>query len=344
MFNFDFTKKSQNKSKKRVGLDLGTSAVKLIEVENIGEKPALTKIGIRALPDPSRETLKESIGSLIEELKLSSKEVNISVTGPSTIVRFVSMPKMRDDELKGAIRFEAEKYIPFSLDDCIIDYQVLKKNEKENKFDMLLVAVKKETIMEKIGIIEGVGLDVGLVDVDTFAVTNSFLKNFSNREDPNKAAALVNIGASITNVSIVKGQIPCFSRDVAIGGNDFTAAISKGMNIDRAAAESLKVSAQDKAKDVTVFTKSVLNNLLDEIKLSFSYYENQSGSGIEDIYISGGSSMLSGLEGAFNESFELKPFLWDSLGFLDISKIGESLLLAKTMSRFFAVSSGLVLR
>lgn len=342
MFNFDIGKKFHSKPKNRAGLDLGSSAIKLLEIENLQDKPLLTKIGLKALADSSKETLIDTVKSLMDEIKLTTKEVNIAVSGPSTIVRFVSMPKMREDELKGAIKFEAEKYIPFTIDDCLVDYQVLKKDDKENKLDMLLVAVKKELVMDKIAIAQECGLDVGIVDVDTFALANSFLKNFASY-DADKTAALLNIGASLTNVSIVRGGILCFSRDVSIGGSDFTSAISKSLNIDMKSAESLKISAKDKMQEVANCTKSTLNNLIDEMRLSFSYYENQSGRGIDEIYISGGASGLAGLEAAFHEAFESKPFLLDPLQFIDTSA-AQNIELVKTMGRSFAVASGLAVR
>ncbi|MDP3791822.1 MAG: type IV pilus assembly protein PilM [Candidatus Omnitrophota bacterium] len=343
MFSFDFKKSFQTKPKNRIGLDIGSSAVKIVEIENLEGKSILAHIGLKKLPNPSKETLVESIKSLIEESKISSKEVSVSVSGPSTIVRFVSMPKMREDELKGAIKFEAEKYIPFAIDDCIIDYQVLKKDEKENKLDMLLVAVKKELVMGKIAIAEAGGLDVRIVDVDTFAIANSFLKNFNNH-DTNKTAALLNIGSGLTNVSIVRDGVLHFSRDVAIGGADFNNVISKGLNLDPAGAENIKIAPKDKAPDVVSCTKSMLNNLLDEMRLSFSYYENQSGMGIDEIYLSGGTSDLVGLEGAFHEAFESKPFLWDPTQFLDTSRVTQNADLIKKMSRSFAVAVGLAIR
>jgi type IV pilus assembly protein PilM len=343
MFNLDFKKKFQPKTKYRTGLDIGSSAVKILEIENLDDKPTLAHIGLKTLPDVSKATLTGTIKSLVEELRLSTREVNISVSGPSTIVRFVSMPKMREDELRGAIKFEAEKYIPFAIDDCIIDYQVLKKDDKENKLETLLVAVKKELVLEKIAVAEESGLNVAVVDVDTFAVANSFLRNFGGR-DQSKTAALLNVGANITNVSIVRDGILYFSRDVAIGGSDFTAAIAKGLNVDKADAEKLKIFPQDKEQEVLKYTKNATNNLVDETRLSFSYYENQSGRGIDEIYISGGTSALAGLENVFNEAFESKPFFWDPLQFLDKSKLSQNTELLKNMNRSFAVAAGLALR
>lgn len=343
MINFDIKRRFQHKPKSRIGLDLGSSAIKILEIENLDGKSVLTRVGLRTLRDPSKESIVESVRSLVEETALPTKEVNISISGPSAIVRFISMPRMREDELRSAIKFEAEKHIPFAIGDCIVDYQVLKKDEKENNLNVLLVAVKKEPILNKIAIVEDAGLSASIVDVDTFAVANAFLKNFSQR-DADKTAALLNIGASLTNVSIVRSGILCFSRDVAIGGADFNAAISKSLGIDSKAVEDVKITPGGSLQDIINCTKNMVNNLLDEMKLSFSYYENQSGRGIDEIYISGGTSGLAGLEAAFHEAFESKPFLWDPLQFLDTSKVSQNDVVAKNMNRFFAVAAGLAIR
>jgi type IV pilus assembly protein PilM len=274
MFNFDIKKSFSLRPRTSVGLDLGKYAVKLLEVEHSGEKSVLRRIGFKKLSDPSKETLVNSVRSLAEELSLSAKEVNISVSGPSTIVRFVSMPKMREDELKGAIRFEAEKHIPFSIDDCIIDYQILRKNEKENKIEMLLVAAKKAFITERISIAEECGFTVSLIDVDSFAMTNSFLKNFSDYE-ASKSAAVLGIGAGITNVSIVQGGVLRFCRDIAMGGAEITSAISKGLNVDAKTAENVKLAPGARLQEIAGFAKNTLNSLIDEIGMSFTTKINQ---------------------------------------------------------------------
>jgi len=343
MFNLNIRKGFPAKARTRVGLDIGRYAVKLLEAQTQGGRSFLTRIGMKKLSDPSRETLVDSVKSLSEELKHSTKDVNISVSGPSTIVRFVSMPKMREDELKGAIKFEAEEHIPFAIEDCVIDYQVLKKDEKDNKIELLLVAAKKAFIMEKLAAVEECGFSVNLIDVDPFAAANSFLSNFSDY-DAAKSAAVLNIGANITNVSVIRGGTLCFCRDVAVGGADFTAAVSKSLNIDLKTAEDIKLAPAARLQDVANAAKNTLNSFFDELRLSFSYYENQSGRPIDEVYACGGSSLQAGMESAFVEAFELKLLLWDPLQFFDNSKLTQGAEAAKATSRYFAVAAGLAIR
>lgn len=340
--DFKLGKNLSSKPKSKVGLDIGSSSVKMVEISSSGEGSSLVCMGMKKASSSVREPLVETIKSLSSEIKITAKEAAISVSGPSVIVRFVSMPKMRDDELKGAIRFEAEKHIPFSINDCIVDHQILQKNDKEGKLEILLVAVKKDFVMNRVSIAEESGFSVSVVDVDTFAVANAFL-NSPSRAPAGKTAALLNIGANFTNAGIVRDGVLCFARDIAIGGNDFNQAISKALSIDIKSAENLKMS-KDKLQDVMACTRGVMNNLLDETRLSLSYYENQSGRGVDEICVSGGSSAMSSLEVLFQEAFESKPVLWDPLDSLNNSHNSFDMASVEKMKSSFAVAVGLALR
>ena len=342
--NFNIAKKFQTKLKNRVGLDIGSSSVKIVEIVSSGEDSSLVCLGMKKASSSIREPLIEAIKSLSSEINVTAKEAAISVSGPSVIVRFVSMPKMRDDELKGAIRFEAEKHIPFPINDCIVDHQILNKNDKEGKFDILLVAAKKDSVMDKVSIAEESGFSVSAVDVDTFAVANAFLKSPSHAPAAGKTAALLNIGSNFTNVGIVRDGVLCFARDIAIGGTDFNQAISRALSIDIESAEDVKLFPKDRLQDMIACTKGIMSNLLDDTRLSLSYYENQSGRGVDEICISGGSSAMPGLETLFKEVFESKPVLWDPLDSLNKSAGGFDTALIEKMRSSFAVAVGLALR
>ena len=340
----DFGKKPRVPAKNKVGLDIGAHAIKMLEISwGANNKPALVGLGLKKVTGASKQEIAGLVKTLAEESKISTKEVNISVSGPSVIVRFISMPKMEDESLKSAIRFEAEKFIPFNINDCIVDFQILKREDKENKLSILLVASKKDPVQEKIKLVEEAGFTVNVVDVDSFALTNSFLANFPPSEQ-DTTFALLNIGAAFTNLSIVRKGSIYFARDVAIGSNDFNLAISKRFGVDVKAAEILKISPKDKLQEISSCTRAVLNNLLDDIKLSFSYYENQSGRNIDEIYVSGGGSAITGLDEALQESFGSKLSFWNPLEFLKTSTTGTTAALIDKVKNSFSVAAGLALR
>ena len=342
MLNLKTKPASQGKSKTRVGLDIGSDSLKIMEIA-VSDKPRLMALGMKKIADHSQDAITDSIKALVEEARIVTKEINISVSGPSVIVRFITMPKMKENELASAIKFEAEKFIPFNINDCLIDFQILGKDDRENKISILLVVAKKAHVRDHVKAVNEAGLSTTIVDVDSFALVNSFLKNFPSI-DPSKSFALINIGASLTNLSILRGPSVQFARDVVMGANDFTAAIGKRLGLDIKTAEELKTLPADKAQDVINFSKQALSGFLDDVRLSFSYYENQVGLGIDEIYLSGGAASFAGLNEAFEENFGTKPALWDPLQFLDTSSVGAGAKIREDFKSSFAIASGLTLR
>ena len=335
---------SHPRPKNKAGLDIGSYAIKIVEISAGPEKTTLVGAGTRRIRGLSKEALADSIRALAEEAGESTKDLNISVSGSSVIVRLISMPKMTREDLKGAIRFEAEKFIPFDTKDYILDFQILKRDDKTNKLDILLAAVKKDYIEERLKLVESAGYSVNIVDVDSFALINSFLRNRPHT-DSDKTAVLLNIGAALTNLSIIRGEAICLVRDVMIGGNAFDNAISKSLGIDVGSAEALKSSPKERLQDIILATKPIYSNILDEVSLSCSYYENQCGRNVDEFYMSGGNALLAGSEEAFQEAFGIKPSLWNPMQFLEISsgpRIDKKLI--DSVNNSFAVAVGLALR
>jgi type IV pilus assembly protein PilM len=379
MIKFKLGLRQQPKTRNRIGLDIGTSAIKVVEASGPVDKPVLTALALANITPSSKSNLTDLIKATVAEARVSTKEANISVSGPSLIVRFISMPKMKAEDLKNAIRFEAEKFIPFDISECVIDFQILTKSDNENRQSILLVAARREQIQDRARAVEQAGLSVGVIDVDGFAIANAFMRNFPSFDpstnaqgqsravrqahgasngaeqgrgasearrgiDANKTAALLNIGASYTNLSILKGGVIHFSRDVAIGSNDFDETIAKIFNISPGAAQTLKVSPKERAARLAESAKQIAAGLLDDVKLSFSYHENQSGQSIDEVYLSGGGAELAGLDDVFSESFGAKPVRWDPLAFLEKSGKGIDPDLLSSSKGFFAVAAGLALR
>ena len=343
--------------KYKIGLDIGSYAVKMMEIAQTPEQTALKCLGMRKIVGLSKEEISGTIRSLAEEIKVSVKEAAISVSGQSVIVRFISMPRMREDELKAAIRFEAEKFIPFNINDCVFDFQVLTKDSAaagknknvnpaktdDNKLNILLSVAKKDHVQAKVEVAERAGFGVRVVDVDSFALANAFVKNFTS-SGPDKISALVNVGARSTNLSILRDNLIVFVRDPAMGSDDFNDAIAKGCGVDIGSVEEIKASGAEKAGKLIDCIKPVLTQLLDDIKLSFEYYENQSGRGIDDIYISGGGAGLPGLDDAMQEAFGVKPNRWDPLSSLVKAEGGPDTGSIDKMKDYFCVATGLALR
>lgn len=323
----------------RAGLDIGSDSVKIVELTDDPSRPALVGCAMKRPASASKEALIDAVKAAAQEAAITAKMVTIAVAGPPVTVRFISMPKMSTDDLKGALRFEAEKFIPFTINDCVVDFQVLRKVEAENRLEILLVAAKKAYIEERVRTVEAAGFSVRAVDVDSFAVANAFLRNVTI-PSPDETAAVVHIGAAATNVSIVRGGTIYFARDIALGGRDVDAALVKQLNLSAEAAAAIKIDPKDRLGEVVAAVKPAVVNLLDELRLSFSYYENQSGRDINMIYLSGGGAGLFGLAEHIEETFTLKPLSWDPFHFLETGAVSAP----EAVRRSYAVAVGLALR
>jgi len=332
---------AKTKVRTRAGLDIGAADIKVVEIAEGSGKSVVTAFGRRTPLTASREEAIVAIKALVAGAKMGSRSVNISVSGPAVIVRFITMPKMSREEMAGAIRFEAEKHIPFNINECVTDFQILKQYDKENKCDVLLAAAKKEYIENRIRMVLDADLSVGIVDIDGFALANAFLKNYS-QVPPDRTVLLLDIGSALTNLTIVKGGALCLVRDVAIGGRDLNAAVAKACGIDPKNMDEIKRLMQEKAQEAALHIKPVLSNLIDEIRLSCSYYENQCGRTVDEIYVAGGAAHIAGLPEFFQESFGLKPAALDAFQALDTMNVDTNEL--KKIQGSLAVAAGLALR
>lgn len=336
--------KKSSKYRNKASLDIGAFSIKMTEISGPPEKPSLVTFGSRKIKGVGTDSLPSQIKGLAEEIKLSVKDINISLSGSSVVSRVISMPDMADDELRSAIRFEVEKFIPFDINDCLLDHYVQSKGPKDkgNK-DVLLAAAKRDSVIARVKAVEEAGFTVNIVDVDCFAMTNAFVRNFQQPEQ-SKTIALLNIGFSHTNLLIIRDGLVSFVRDLSIGSASFSDAVLKKCGVDIEAADWSKNIAPEKSADVAACSKLVLSALLDEIKMSFGYYENQSGRSIDLIYVAGGGAEFAGMLDAFNETVGIKPEKWNPFQFMDIDPSVVNIDAIAKNSGSYAVAVGLAIR
>ncbi|NQU95403.1 MAG: type IV pilus assembly protein PilM [Candidatus Omnitrophica bacterium] len=338
-------KKAAKRKETHVGLDIGARLIKALEVSQEGETQRLNKIQVVEIDTPpTSEKTAKALKSLFDKFQPSVKEVNISLAAPSAIVRFISMPKMTKEDLKNSLHFEAEKYIPFNINEVFIDASILDDASEGHSKDMrvLLAAAKKDAVDSKIATLKELGSSVSVVDIDGFACFNA-LCNSRGKLDGSKSAAVLNIGYTQTNVIIAQGESPFFTRDIQIGARDISKAISDHLKIEEKGADKFIFDPKDKATEIFEAAKSVLNNLADELRLSFGYYENQNGKSINEIYISGGTTRLGGIVDYLEENFGMKPIIWDPFSKFEISPDIDAKSLEPLRSQF-AVAAGLAIR
>ena len=271
---------------------------------------------------------------------ITSKEVNTSVAGQEVIVRYVEFPQMTKEELNGAIKFEAEKHIPFNINEVFLDCQILDRRSRD-KMKVLLVAAKKDLINNHIKFITDMGFKPVLIDIDSFAIINAFQR--SNPGQNIGTIALLNLGAGFSSINILKGNISCFTRETPIGGKNIDQAISEKLNISLEEADHLKCNPGERKEEIAEIAKPVIENLLSEIRLSVDYYENQFEKGIDKIFVSGGASNFAELIDSLKKSLKVEIAAWDPVKGLEIDP-GIDREKLSVVSNKLTVAIGLALR
>lgn len=333
-------KKSEKKSSPRnsFGLDIGSQNVKWVELRR-DKKLELAACSV--VPVKKGKTAL-AIKEAAQASGGAAPQVHSAIGGHSVIARYVHFPKMSPTELRSHVEVEADKYIPFNVKDVVLDCQILEEKKEEGKIHVLIVAAKKEVIDHHLSLLQEAGIDVGLLDVDTFAAVNAF-EHFLGNPPPEKYHALLDLGAKTTNLSILHSTTTLFSRDIPIGGSDFTKAISEKLNLEIDAAEMLKCSGTKSEAELLALIGSPLENLTGEIKLSFDYFENQYDKRVERIYLAGGSSRFPGILKYLQKGFNVEALSWNPLEGIVVPS--ESLLSKVRRSQeSLAVAVGLALR
>jgi len=342
-------------SKGIIGLDIGSKHIKTVQLKELKEGYQIERVGITALPpelivdgsiiDSFRVV--EAIKKLISEANIKVKDAAIAVSGHSSvIIKRVVLPQMTEEELSESIKFEAEQYIPFDIEDVNLDFQILGQRQEENQMDVLIVAVKKEKINEYISVVREAGLNPVVVDVDTFALENMYEINYEVVENEN--TALVNIGASTININILKGGVSSFTRDSSIGSNLHTEALQKEFAISYENAERLKYGeavegvSQEDAVSVLI---AASEDIIGEISRSFEYFGSTSTQGvnIHEIILSGGGAIVKDFASLLSERLGVNVGIIEPFKNIRIPDMFDKGYL-KRVGPIVAVATGLALR
>ena len=237
-----------NRSRSLVGLDIGSAAIKLVELKELkkGQGFLLTSFGHEPLSPEAivdgaimdAGLVAETIKKLFADAKIKTADIATSVSGHSVIIKRISLQEMDDAALSESITWEAEQYIPFDIEEVSIDFQRLGSNA-DGTMDVLLAAAKKEKIADYTDVIRQAQRTPKLVDIDIFAVQNAYEMNYASPA-PDQIQALINIGASVTNIAVMQGAQPIFWRDISVGGNQYTEAIQKELSLSHEQSERLK--------------------------------------------------------------------------------------------------------
>jgi len=348
-----------SKEKTLVGLDIGSHSVKALElrVRKKGKKPVfcVTKIGYEPLPHDAivegtiidSSAVVEAINSLFEKNHIDNRDVVISTSGNSVIIKKISLPAMETEELAESIIWEAKHNIPYPYEETHVDYAILKPlpGRDDRNLEILLVAVKKDKIAAYSNVIHQAHKNLEAIEVDAFALHNALEINYPE-EFLEKTTAVLNLGANITTVVISERGVPQLFRDLSIGGSYFTENIRKLMNVSTEEAEEMlrgKPPKAGEASELEAVVRMNVKGLLEEIEKTFTFYEaeDKGEKKVEQIFLSGGMANVKNMASAFEQKFKAKTILFDPFRTIQYNEKKLNPAFYQEMAPLFAVAAGL---
>ncbi|OGW38309.1 MAG: pilus assembly protein PilM [Nitrospirae bacterium GWD2_57_9] len=303
-----------SKSADPIALDIGSTFIKLVQLKGSKGQYHLVKFGMVPLPpevivegavmDAGRVV--DAIKELLASQQVKTKEVVLSVSGSSVIIKRIAVADMTEEELAESIKWEAEQYIPFSIDDVNVDFQKLGQGAQEGQADVLLVAVKKDKINDYVNLVKEAGLEPVVLDVDAFALANMYELNY---EQEAGITALFNIGASVMNINILKDGTSIFTRDITVGGNRYTEALQREFGLTYEDAEKVKRGESvdgAEADQIAGVMSSVTEDIVAETQRSLDFFRSTTGSEqVSRVLVSGGCARIGNFTSVLGERIEI---------------------------------------
>jgi type IV pilus assembly protein PilM len=345
--------------KNLVGVDIGTSSIKVCQVKEGRRGLTLVRFGYAPLPPQAivdgqvmdAGMVVETLGRVMKDARIPQRDVAVSVSGQSVIIRKITVPMMTAAELDEQIQWEAEQHIPFDIKDVEVDYQVLKRRPETSQMDLLLVAAKKDHINDYAQLVRSARLRPVVCDIDAFTLQNLF--EFTRGFPDDRTVALINIGASLSSLNIVANGVSVFTREIATGGNGVSEQIQKGMGIAFDQAEAYKCGSGPGAPTTHGIVPQQVMGILEvasdtiaaEIQRSLDFFVATSGENeISALFMSGGTSNLPMLRQAVEKRTRLSVSTWSPTErfAVDPKTVNEAELLTRAPQ--LGIALGLTLR
>ncbi|MFP3982247.1 MAG: type IV pilus assembly protein PilM [Desulfurivibrionaceae bacterium] len=337
-----------------VALDIGSHSVKVCELKKSGKGLKLNKLGSAVLPEgvvvdgevQDPEAVTAIIINLFKNLKIKNKKVGFSISGYSVILKRINLTLASDQDLDSHIYSEAEQYIPFDVSEVYLDYQdISNTSTRKGQTDVMLVAARKEVVDAYLDILRNAGLKTALVDVDAFALENSYETNCASENN----VLLVDIGASTINLNVVSGGSSLYARDASTGSGLITEQIQERCGVSPEEAESFKVGLkpvpEELRGDVEEIFVDAVNDWLKEVQKAIDFHgTNHPETKLDKIVLSGGGSKIEGLDILFRKETGLPvEYFYPFAGVqADDKKIDPEYL--KTIAPEMAIAMGMASR
>jgi type IV pilus assembly protein PilM len=336
-----------------VGIDIGTSSLKVVELSRWGSRKTLKNYGeiqaSRLYDKPFRtfekntlmlssQDIARGVRAICQEAKIETKEAVFSIPDFSSFFTYFELPAMSKEELPQAVQYEARKHVPLPFAEVTFDWQVIEKPFPNTKrpFKILLVAVPNEVINQYQEIAQGSGLRLLALEAEVFGLIRSFFR------DEKFPAAVLDIGAQTTTINVVwKGQLRN-SHGIDIAGNGFTERISQSLLIDFSKAQALKSQKGLLSPDIVSILSPLIDMIVTEVQNIAQSFEEREGTRIEKIVLGGGSARMPGLKEYFEKNLVKEVEILDPFSSLFVPPILEQTL--QEMGPSYAVAVGMALR
>jgi len=302
--------------KNLLGLDIGSQSIKMVDIEKTRSGYQLKALGLGLIPAEcivdkdimDNETVVDTVKNLRENLKVRARGSATAISGHSVIVKKAELPLMSEGELRQTLPIEAEQYIPFDMNDVYLDTFILGESiERSDMMDVLFVAAKRELVDEYASAVRNAGLKPMLIDIDVFSLETMYEVNYPDA--PESIVALVDAGASMINVNVIKDGMSIFARDISMGGRQLTERIQREFNVSFERAENIKTGANIEGIDlekINYIFKMAAETYVQEIRRTLDFFlSTMVNENIEKIYMSGGSSRIPGLVKLLEKQMEI---------------------------------------
>jgi type IV pilus assembly protein PilM len=347
------------KGKNCLGLDIGSSSVKVCELRSRKDQLHLEAFDYEELPPETivdgelmnATAVADSVEQLLERNNIRRKPTALSVSGNTVIIKKITLPLMTQEELEESIQWEAEQFIPYEIDDVFIGFEVLAPKTEQGQMDVVLVAAKKEMINDYVEVCHRVGLKPMVVDVDSFAVQNMYEVNHGFHQD--ETVNLLDMGNSVISMNIVKDGITTFTRDLSSGGSDITGEIQRQLNITYKEAEVYKMggtpsgTGEDEVVpgEVERIIQDKAKEMAEEVQESINFYSSTAAEGnIDRIVVTGGTGAIPSLRRIISSTTGVECELANPFEALEIDKGEYSPKQLEEWAPIAGVALGLALR
>lgn len=307
----------KGKARAVVGIDIGTSSIKAVELAVKAGGFELVNWAVEAIEGSD---VKGALERLLKRMNIKEQTPVAAVSGKGTLIRYVEMPRMPVEELRKSFTYEVDKYFPFDPQTIYTDCHIIDTLSKDKKMPVLLVAVKKELVDHRVALFKEAGLELSEVTTNSIAMLNAFA-SLDNAGASDKARAVLDIGGAVSSLMVLdKANIPSFTRDLFVGGHEISKQMAAKLSISVEEVERLKRDPQERKQEVLQACEAAVESLAGEIRLSMDYIKTEKNAQVAELFLVGGASLLDGIEGLFEKRLNIPVKRWDPIGTLSLGE------------------------